>query len=453
MLARVSNDKAETVGGLCMGTVTRGLLLAGACLVLAGCLRDGGSDDAEVSRAAAGPDMRPDQEARAKEAAQSEIISALQARRSVLVPGSSFDQVAGSVLAAYSRSAEADLLSARLRAEAASKNWLPRIGPNISLTSLSDIVTQLIVEQVLYDNGRKKAERAFAKADVEVAAVTLAEDVNGRVFEALMLYLAASQARERLALERRTLEDMSQFEWIMSERVKGGVSDMSDLNILRSRLAEIREVMAGQIEAEATALAELNAMAERPLGAVTGLSEVSVDAGTVRALDVLRAVAEAERDTAEAVMARAGLLPGLTAGGTVGSGDTSFGLNLRSEQLLGLGTGAQLRAAEAEKEAASRRRAQADEDSNRVVQRLEGRLSALSRQVGEASVLRDTAQANLDLFQAQYDAGQRDVMDVVGVYETLAERQARALALKYELASVRLELARHMGVLAEGSRI
>lgn len=435
-----------------MGTVTRGLLLASACLLLAGCLRDG-DGDAEVSRAAAGPDMRPDQEARAKEAAGSDIIRELQARRSVLVPGGSFDQVAGSVLAAYSRSAEADLLSARLRAEAASKNWLPRIGPNISLTSLSDVVSQLIVEQVIYDNGRKKAERAFAKADVEVAAVTLAEDVNGRVFEALSLYLDASQARERLALERRTLENMSRFEWIMSERVKGGVSDMSDLNILRSRLAEIREVMAGQREAEATALAELNAMAARPLGGVSGLSEVRVEAGAVRAIDVLRAEAEAGRDTAEAVVARAGLLPGLTAGGTLGEGGGGIGLNLRSEQLLGLGTGSDLRALEAEKEAAARRKAQAGEDSDRVVQRLDAQLSALARQVGEASVLRDTAQANLDLFQAQYDAGQRDVMDVVGVYETFAARQVRALALKYELALARLELARHLGVLAEGSRI
>jgi adhesin transport system outer membrane protein len=44
-------------------------------------------------------------------------------------------------------------------------------------------------------------------------------------------------------------------------------------------------------------------------------------------------------------------------------------------------------------------------------------------------------------------------MDVVGVYETFAQRQARALALKYELALARLQLARHLGVLAEGNRI
>jgi adhesin transport system outer membrane protein len=313
-------------------------------------------------------------------------------------------------------------------------------------------VGQLILEQVLFDNGRKKAERAFAAADVEVAAVTLSEDVNNRVLSGLTLYLEAEQARERRALEAQTLEDMAHFEWIMSARVKGGVSDVSDLTVLRTRLAEIREVMAAQAEAERTALAELAAMTARPMDGLRGLSDVRVAEGPV-ALSVLRAEAEAERDVAEAMVARAGFLPGVVASGTVGGGNTDFAVRLRTEQLWGLGTGAELRALEAEKEAATRRSAQAAEDSDRVVRRLDARLDALARQAIEAGALRDQARANLDLFQRQYDGGQRQVMDVVGVYETFAERQARALAVTYELARARLELAAHLGVLAEGSRM
>ena len=196
----------------------------------------------------------------------------------------------------------------------------------------------------------------------------------------------------------------------------------------------------------------LNAMAAHPLSGVAGLSEVPVNAGQVLALDLLRAEAESVRDIAGAMVARGGLLPNVTAGGTLGDGG-DLGVNIRSDQLLGLGTGAELKAVEAEKEAAARRLSQAREDSERVVQRLEARLDALARQVGEASALRAASEANLDIFQRQYDAGQRQVMDVVGVYETFAERQVRALALKYDLARTRLELADHLGVLAEGSRI
>jgi len=44
-------------------------------------------------------------------------------------------------------------------------------------------------------------------------------------------------------------------------------------------------------------------------------------------------------------------------------------------------------------------------------------------------------------------------MDVVGVYETYASRQSASVDLKYELARTRLELARRLGLLADGSDI
>jgi len=427
-----------------------GVAVCVASLTLAGCMKS--EDEGTVSRFLS---KSPEAEvvARQKEAAKSPIISELQARRSVLPAGSSFAQVAGPVLAANSRAAESELKSARLRASAANKNWLPTIGPNISLTSLSDIVAQIIVEQVLFDNGRKKAERAFAKADVEVAAVMLADDTNDRVLTALSLYLDATEARERVTLEKRTLKDMQQFEWIMNERVKGGVSDMSDLHVIRSKLSEIKATLAAQTEATATALAELNAMSSEPLNLVSGLTDVSVSTSDAAPLDVLEADAEKERDIAQATMDRAGFLPGVSAGGTLGDGGSGIGVNITSDQLLGLGTGASLKAIDAEKEAAGRRVAQAQEDANRTLARLDQRASALNRQVGEAANLTAQAKVNLDLFQQQYEAGQRQVMDVVGVYETFAARQTSEVGLKYELALTQLEIARNLGLLADGSAI
>src|SRR6056297_84625 len=410
-----------------------------AVVGLSGCMSLGGGGQngqgGQVSRfLSKSPDA--DLTARQKEAAQSTVITALQSRRSILPTDSAYDQIAQPVLAAYSRPSEAELRSARLRAKAASKNWLPRIGPDISLTSLGDLVAQLVVEQVLFDNGRKKAERAFAKADVEVAAVTLSEDTNDRVLTALGLYLDAMKARERSGLEQQTLKDMQHFEWVMNERVQGRVSDMADLNVLRQKLVEIRSTLSGQEEAEATALAELNAMSVRPLDDVTGLTDVAVSGAVDRPLSVLQAEAEKEREIASAKMERAGLLPGVTAGGTLGEGGSGIGVNVKSDQLLGLGL---LR--------------QGPGLANRRLRRREARLSGLSRQVGEAGALTQQAKANLDLFQRQYDAGQRQVMDVVGVYETFAARQAARLDLKYELAEARLQIARERGLLADGGSI
>lgn len=448
---------------------TRGLTLSAvALLVLSGCMTSGtesgsGSGTSLGTGASAGTGAGKNEVSRfagrtggigaeATDESRSVIISALQARQSVLTGGGAYDTVAGAVLAANSRTAEADLRAARLRAQAASRNWLPRIGPNISLTSLSDIVATIFVEQVLFDHGRLKAERRFAKHDVEVAAVGLAEDTNARVETALSLYLDMVEARERTALDARTYKDMQHFEWVMSERVKGGVSDPSDLNVLRAKLAEIQAGLGAAREKGQASLAELNAMASLPLGDVTGTSDVTLPGG-VKPLSVLRAEAERDRDIAQAQVDRAGLLPGLTASGTTGTSSGGPTVTAGGGALIGFGTGASLRAIEAARDAADRRVTQAREDSDRALRRLEARVGALSRQSAEAASLTAQAKANLDLFRRQYDAGQRQVMDVVGVYETFAARESSAVALKYDLARARLEMARRMGVLADGGDI
>lgn len=385
--------------------------------------------------------------------AQSPIIGALQARRSVLPDGSSFDRIATSVLAANARAAEAELRSARLRAEAQSKNWLPTLGQVVSLTSLGQVLAQIVIDQVLFDHGRKKAERDFAKADVEVAAVSLARDTNDRVYTALGLYILAEEAREKANLNAVALQDMGRFAHIMERRVAGGISDSSDLNILRQKLAEIRSAEAASRETAAASLAELNAMSVDRLDDVRGLAAVPVDATGVRALAVLQAEAEKDRSVAGVRAERADNLPALGAQVLLGRNGADAGLTVKSDTPLGFGTPATLRAIEAATEAAGRRVAQAREDTNRALTRLAQEATALDRQTHEAAGLTAQAKANLDLFQAQYDAGQRQVTDVVGVYETYARAAQSEATLKFRAALVRLEMARDLGMLADGSAI
>ncbi len=430
---------------------------AGVCVItctLSGCLSDAGGQAGDFVARMRAPDAgsvaRPTHAEKIN--SESAIIQGLVSRRSALPRGSSFDKVATAVLAANSRSAEAELRAATLRSEAASKNWLPKIGPQISLTSLGSLVANLVVDQVLFDNGRMKGEREFAIADVEVAAVSLAQDTNDRVQTALQLYLRAAEGREKAALTDAALRDMGRFEYIMSERVRGGVSDNSDLNVLRQKLGEIRADRASNAEAATTALAELNAMAAEPLSGVSGVPSFSVSSSAAQPLDVVQAEAERIRTIAAAKVERADQLPGLSAGATIGE-NSDVGLRVSSDTLLGFGTGASLRAIEAAKDAAARRVAQATEDSNRKLRKLEAQIAAKSRQAQEAEGLTRQAKFNLDLFQEQYDAGQRQVMDVVGVYETFARQQQSEITLKYEAMQLQVSLARLLGVLADGDEI
>ncbi len=168
---------------------------------------------------------------------------------------------------------------------------------------------------------------------------------------------------------------------------------------------------------------------------------------------VLLAEAEKDRSVAGARAERAEQLPGLGAQIIAGTTGLDAGLIVKSETNLGFGTPAALRAIEAATEAAGRRVTQAQEDSNRAIARLAQEATALDRQTAEAAGLTQQAKANLDLFQAQYDAGQRQVTDVVGVYETYARAAQSEATLKYRAALIRLEMARDLGLLADGNAI
>ncbi|MGR3758522.1 TolC family protein [Roseobacteraceae bacterium NS-SX3] len=391
--------------------------------------------------------------AQAEGAQQSEVISALLQRRSLLEEGSTYDQVAEAAIAASARASEAALTSAKLRAEAKSKNWLPTIGPSVSLTDLGDLVAGILIEQVLFDNGRRKAERAFAAADVEIAAVNLSIDMNTRVQTALGLFVSALRGDEKAAYNARALRQMQEFERIAAGRVRGGLADRSDLNVVQSKINGMRAAMATAREAAATARAELQAMTGQDFKARPAALALTSPPADGRFLTVLKAEAEASRGIAQAKMERAGLLPQVAAAGSVTTNDSAAGLTLNLAEPLGLGTPAALKAAEAAKEAARRQVGEAEEDARRTYSRQLQRLASYRRQEAEAAALARASRETYRLFTAQFEAGQRPVMDVVPVFEELVRREQAHIDAKYEVVLIQLELARDLGLLADGDEI
>ena len=425
-----------------------------ACLILSGCF---GRPDAEVSRAdpalmgQAAP-VPAVLDSQMEDGTRSAVIESLLNRRSVLQEGP-LRQVADAVMAANSRAAEADLRAAMLRAEARSMNWLPSIGPQISVSSLGALVTSMLIEQVIFDNGAKRAERDYAKADVEVAAVALAEDSNIRVLDALDLYLSAEAARARAAVNATAMERMAHFTYVMTERVNAGISDRADLQVVQQKQHQMQSDMEADIEAMRAALSELQAMSAAPVSDVTGLSALAAPSPNAVALSVLKAAAESSRAVAGARAARAGFLPGLSLGASVGSDGSDVGLIAAPPNGVGLGTGASLRAIEAEQAAAAARLGQEREDAERALAALQGRLTALRRQAAEAALLATQAAQNYELFAEQQRAGQRSVSDVVGVFETKIRAERDAVELRDDIVRVELRIAARLGTLVDGEQM
>ena len=432
--------------------MSRGLAFFSMAMLLSGCMQGmtgDGSLSERLSSARLG--LASEQNENTTTSEPSAIIQSLQSRSSAIRPGTAYATIAAATMASDARVAEAELRAARLRSAATDKNWMPSIGPAISLTSLGDMVANLVVEAVIFDNGKKKAERAMARAEVEVAAVSLVSDGNERVYEALDLYLTALEGGESQRLSREALLDMRRFRWIMNERVKGGVSDMSDLTILAQKIAEIESSMKDAQDKRDTALAELSAMTDRDLSDLTGIGALDMSAGNIETLGVVAAKVQSKRDQAAADMERAGNLPSIVASASGGSNDVVGGI--RTEGLFDFGRKDRNQALDAEEEALARRVKEAEETSQRKIRSYEAKLTAAQRAYQEAVRLSKQAKSNLDLFQSQYEAGQRQVMDVVGVYETFARQQhtmntQRFLAAKYEVL-----IAREYGVLVAGKQL
>lgn len=381
---------------------------------------------------------------------QSELIAGLLNRRSVL-DGGPYVQVADAVLDANSRAAEAQLRAARLRAEAVQHNWLPSLGPSISLSSLGNVVTSLVLEQTLFDNGRKKAERDFAAADVEVAAVALAQDTNDRVLQALELYVTAQAMTARAEVNQAAMERMDHFVYVMGERVRGGVSNRADLQVVQQKASQMRADLMSDQEAATTALAELGAMSARPISGITGLSAMTATSANALPLTVIKTEAESTRSIAEAQIARAGYLPGVTAAGDLSTGGAA--LNIGVPNGLGFGTGAALQAVEAERQAAAALVGQAREEAERRLRSLDAQIDSLRRQEAEARNLARQAAENYEVFAQQLREGQRTVGDVVGLFETKVRTERAAVVIPYEIAKLELRRAAILGVLVDGDRI
>lgn len=416
---------------------------------LAGCL--GGGPDASRSATDPARDQLAEPTLDRKGAVSSEVIGLLSARRSILPKGSSFARVSASVLAAGAGAAESQLRVARLTAKAKSKNWLPSIGPNVSLTSLGSLAASLLLDQAVFDNGRRKAERAFSAADVEVAAVQLAADLNQRVHDGLKLYVEAQRATELAGITDTALGRMRDFERIMKIRVEGGLSDRSEQRIVSQKLAEMEAMLSQEREAAKTAWAGLAAMSEGGLDGLSGLTPLPPDTGAPEPLSVLLAQGEAARTKAELKMVRASLMPGFGAQASVDKGgDLDGGLSLDGEG-LGFGRKDSLRALEESEETAYRRVDEARETANRRIVALEREIASLTSQEAQQAVVLAQMSANLDLFTQQYRAGRRSLIELVGQFETLVAMQRDQATLKYLITMARLEIARDRGVLVDGA--
>jgi adhesin transport system outer membrane protein len=425
---------------------------AALVLALAGCMPAGGPD-AGASRSDAAP-AAPGAAEPAAPAAAPALIEDLRARRSILPAGGSAARIAGAVLAAGQGAGAAELRVARLKAEARARNWLPSIGPSVDLSSLGAIAAGLLVQQAVFDHGRRRAERAFAAADVEVAAVDLSRELNARVHDGLARAAEAQAATARRAAVLDALAALDEPARIIRGRVAGGVADAAEARRLDQTLAELQALADAEAEAAETARAALAQLAGGPVAGADALGPLSLPAGAGPVpLSVLRVQAEGRRSVAEAQVARAGHLPGLGVGATLGPDGLQAGARVGADKLLGLGTRADLAALQAAEAVAADRAAEAADDARRERGALERQIAELQAREGRNRGLLGQLDDSVTLYAEQATAGVRPYGDVIALADQRARLAHETAGLPFEMLLLQLRIAQDLGLLAEGTAL
>jgi len=381
----------------------------------------------------------------------SALIAELATRPSILPPGSSYDRIRSGVAATGRGAAAAELRMARLRAEARSSNWLPQIGPSLDLTSLGGLAASLLAEAVLFDNGKRKAERAFAAADVEVAAISLTEEANDRLHDALEQHVAADRARVQGAVAEGAVQRLTELSRVAAIRLQGGLADRAEARSIEAKLAEARSMARSDALALADAQEALAALAGPVAEGASGLADLPLPTAGLAALAVLRAEAEGRRMLAEARIDRAGHLPGLGVTARAGEGGIDAGLRLGAERMFGMGSAASLEALEATESLAADRIADARDSAARNRATVEREIAALRAEMAEGAALAARGAEDLHLMEQQHRAGLRKLTELAHAIEAQAALERAQAGLPHRIAALHLRLARDHGLLAGGA--
>ncbi|MCZ8151555.1 MAG: TolC family protein [Rhodobacteraceae bacterium] len=382
----------------------------------------------------------------------SPLVADLAARRSILPEGGAFARIATATHAAAPQVEAAELGLARLKAEAAARNGWPTITPSLSLDGIAGLAARLVVDQPLFDHGRRDAQRDRAAAELDLAAVTLSARQNQRAFDAVARYLDAERARHQAAIAETATARLAEFHRIVTARIKGGLSDRTEEQIIAQTIAEMQATLAADRQTRLQALADLQVQTGSNIAETLSGLDPLPPLPQAEPLAVLRQQAEGIRDLAEARITRASALPGLSASATVTEQAATPGLTLGGVT-LGLGSPATLAAAAATPDLVARQTEEARRSALRTRTEAEGRIATLrTRQAQGAEVLRQTL-ANLDLYAEQYRLGRRSLTDLTAQTAAAARLERDQAALAYDIARLELEIARDAGLLLDGARL
>lgn len=317
---------------------------------------------------------------------------------------------------------------------------------------------RLALQQNLIDFGKHASRTDQASSEIELARVEHWQERNQAVHDALVHFVEVLRYRKLLALSENYVSKHRTLESQITDRLRGGVSERSELALIKIRMQELilqKDTDNRVLDATLTQLKDLTKLDERHLST---LWEGTPDNISV-ALDtniIAPAVLLAEQNITLAQSQRqetkSSILPNVMLEAYVENDDVDttrgVGLILVSNSFAGFAYRANLKTADAKMNNARTALAKANRDFERELSRLSLAHENLLARERALSNQKQQLQASVDLFFDQFSSGVKPILDAIRVYESALDAARQQVSVAAEVQLNRLQVANLLGVIA-----
>ena len=336
---------------------------------------------------------------------------------------------------------------------------LPSIEPSATLaTTNGEPRARVTVKQTLWDGGRFKGRDAQAQARIDIAKIEYWQERNSIVFAALEQYSEILRFKRLGQVSNKALQDHFELKQTVLERLSGGVSESSEVDLVELRIQELQTLSSTDVSALQTAHSLLQSLVRTETSdfendslqqALQSLNIVNVELTAPSVLLTQKSYSLSKGELAEV---RSNALPHLVLEGYVEHADTGsdngVGVTLDSDTFSGFAQRANLEAAQAREESSRISVIKARDDHMREVQRMEIEFAELKTRERLLTKQLSHTRKSVKLFPEQFEAGQKPVTDALSLFQSATDAERQLVNVQTDLLQNRIELAEIMGALA-----
>lgn len=355
--------------------------------------------------------------------------------------------------------ADSEMLSAKSQVKAGEYRWFPTAEVAVRTGEAGDRYSTIGMNQPLWDNGKRNADFAAAKAGESAAFSGKYLSMQSLGMAAVDVYLGLAKTREQLLVAQANVEEHQKLHSSVLKRNTGGVSSKSDASLATSRLQQalaIEKQLRGEVaKAEAAYYAVVGSkpatgeIQEVVLWDLAGGNDGLVARVLNRSPSLQKLKEEVKVAEANVLSSRAQLFPSLFArvdntkyfGSGPFDNDTRFSVNFQWQNDVALTQRYRIEAAQYAVNATQQALAAEERILTQTAANYWADYAAAIERKEELERFAKSALETVSLFKRQFTIGRRSWPEVTNTLQDLYSAQSQKVEARYAAMISRMRIA------------